>query len=342
MDLDLGTEERELLQVIRQIADRMGAGQLTRESTAQWWQVLGDGGFLDLDVDDGDTALQAVCIAEALGESVAPVGFGSYLTCRMLMRDIAAAGDASQLAAAAVTAWQQGDPGSFAVGYATGPGQGLAESLGPAPRFAAVHTGAGWLLLDAAGFRLGPPSSWEEAPALSAVSWDETAAYLAEPGKRDWNQLNLVLHAAELVGVVRESVRRTIEYLRAREQFGRPIGSFQALQHRTADMVADLRACEATIEYVGWYWGGAPDASTTAAWVAAAAALVDEASIAAMRECFQFHGGIAMTAELWFHHWFRRASRLAAYQGGPNAQLAVVGAAVKAGVTLEVPLVGAP
>jgi len=337
MDLDLGLEERELLHVIRQVSGRMGTGR----TPAEWWQVLGTGGFLDLDVDDGDTALQAVCIAEALGEGIAPISFASYLACRMLLRDVAAAGDGDPLAAAAVTAWQDGGPGGFAVGYATGQAQGLAESLGPAPRFAAVHTADGWLLLDAGSFRLGDPSAWDAEPALAAIDWDEGAGYQAGHGKRDWNQLSVVLHAAELVGVVRESVRRTIEYLRTREQFGRPIGSFQALQHRTADMVADLRACEATVEYVGWFWGNAPDGQAAAAWVSAAAALVDEASVTAMRECFQFHGGIAMTAELWFQHWFRRATRLAAYQGGAPAHLAAVGSAVKAGVTLEVPLTAA-
>ena len=48
MDLDLGLEERELLQVIRQVSGRMGTGR----TPAEWWQVLGTGGFLDLDVDD--------------------------------------------------------------------------------------------------------------------------------------------------------------------------------------------------------------------------------------------------------------------------------------------------
>lgn len=337
MDLDLGPEERELLQVIRQVSARLGSGR----APAEWWQSLGHGGFLDLDADSGDAALQAACIAEALGEGIAPVSFASYLACRMLLRDVAAAGDGDPLATGAVAAWQDG-PGAFAVGYQTGPGQGIAECLGPAPRFAAVHGDAGWVLLDDTQFQLGEPSSWEREPALAQLGFPAGAGYHAAPGKRDWNQLNVVLHAAELVGVMRESIRRTIEYLRAREQFGRPIGSFQALQHRTADMMADLRACEAMVEYAAWSWGDAPDGQTAAAWVRAAAALVDEASVAALRECFQFHGGIAMTAELWLHHWFRRATRLAAYQGGAAAHLPAVGAAVKAGVTLEVPLARVP
>jgi hypothetical protein len=330
MDLDLGPDERELLRVVRQMSDRLG----TESPAAKWWQVLSDGGFTDLDVDDGDTALQAVCIAEALGEGIAPISFPSHLACRMLMRDLAAATEVQP----AVDVWRAGDHGAFAFGHQTASGQGLVEVLGARPRFAILRAGDGWLVLDSDQFRENEASAWEAAPLLLSIGWDPRAGYRTEAGDRDWNQLSSLLHTAELVGVMRETIRRTIDYLRTREQFGRPIGSFQALQHRTADMVADLRACEAMIEYAAWYWGQGPGDATSAAWVSAAAALVGEASVTAMRECFQFHGGIAMTAELWFHRWFRRATRLAAHQGGPAAHLAAVGAAVKAGVTLEVPL----
>jgi hypothetical protein len=329
MNLDLGSEEREILLVVRRMADRLGTGS----APADWWRVLGESGFLALDVTDGESALQAACAAEALGEGIAPIRFAGYLTCRAVLAE--AAGD---VPAAALADWDAGRLEVFGIGHRSGPGQAVLEPFGEDTAHALVWDGDGWLLLAAADFAVRDRSVWDERTALAVIEWAEGAGHRLAPGGRDWNQLNIALHTAELVGVVRRTVERTIEYLRQREQFGRPIGSFQALQHRTADIVADLRACEATVEYATWFWGGTADEATRTAWVRAAAALVGEAATRAMRECLQFHGGIAMTEEFWFHHWMRRATHLITYQGGPAAHLAAVGAAVRAGVSLEVPL----
>lgn len=338
MELDLGTEEREILKVVRATADRVGWSA----PPAECWDALDDLGFLDVMVTDGASGLHAACIAEALGEALAPVSFGALMTCKAVL---GAPGEGSEnviaLDNAAVKAWRRGEIASFGVGHELAPGEGIAEMLGAELHFVLINRSKNWLLLDATQFQCLGPDPWAGSPGLVKVRWNEAEVdgSTIPIGDRDWNQLNVLLHTAELVGVMRETLRRTIDYLRQREQFGRPIGSFQALQHRTVDIVVDLRACEAMAEYAMWTWvdadAGSPEAD---AWVQASAGLVAEASVKLMRECFQFHGGIAMTAELWLHHWLRRATRLAGYQGGPSTHFVTLGAALKRGVRLEVPL----
>lgn len=333
MDLQLSAEDRALQDTIRRMAADLGPDA----GGDAWWHRLRENGFLDIEVTDADGVLHAVAVAEALGEVVAPVNFAAYLTCGAVLAD--AKGDG-----AAAARWAEGRTGGFAVGYVTDPGHGLAESLGDDPEFLIMRSGDCWLILTAAQLATCQEGAWEQEPRLFEVTWDPGAGQAIPAGApaqaRDWNDLGLVLHTAELVGVMRESFDRTLAYLRQREQFGRPIGSFQALQHRAVDMLADIRACEGMAEYSAWYWAGEEaDAGTRHAWIRAAVGLVAEASAAVMRECLQFHGGIAMTDEFWLHHWLRRGTRLATYQCSARWHFASVGAALKAGLTLDVPLV---
>jgi hypothetical protein len=337
MELDLGTEEREILNVVRRTAERIGMSA----PPAKCWEALDELGFLDVAVTNGAAGLHAACIAEALGEALAPISFAAYMTCQSVLGTSDNESSAAVSASAADQAWRAREIGAFGVGHQLTPGVAVVELLGEELQFALIHRPEGWLILEASQCDVQGPDPWAGAPGLAQVSWDvvKVVGVTVPLGDRDWNQLNVLLHTAELVGVMRESLRRTIEYLHQREQFGHPIGSFQAIQHRTVDIVGDLRACEALEEYAIWTWAdskpGSPEAQ---AWVHAAAGLVAEASVKLLRECFQFHGGIAMTAELWVHHWLRRASRLAIYQGGPSMHFAALGESLKRGVPLEVPL----
>ena len=109
--------------------------------------------------------------------------------------------------------------------------------------------------------------------------------------------------AAEQVGAAEASLERTVEYAKVRHQFGRPIGSFQALKHRMADLHVRLEAARSAA------YGELP--------ASVAKAYCSEAFQAIAAEAIQLHGGIAITWEHDAHLYFKRAHGSAALFGSP-------------------------
>jgi len=99
--------------------------------------------------------------------------------------------------------------------------------------------------------------------------------------------------AAELLGIMEESLAMTIAYLNLREQFGRKLASFQALQHRAASMYVDIEVCRSLI----FEACRAGDALTAASAAAAAKLRATEASLRVTKDCIQLHGAIGFTDE---------------------------------------------
>jgi hypothetical protein len=127
----------------------------------------------------------------------------------------------------------------------------------------------------------------------------------AERGEGDLATRAYVLVAAELMGTVRTLLEMTVSYARERVQFDRPIGSFQAVQHKLADVALDRERAEAAVFYAAMCVdAGDPDAAR-AAHVAKAAAGV--AARRAAKDAVQIHGGIGFTWEHDLHLFIRRA-----------------------------------
>ncbi|MBL1099407.1 acyl-CoA dehydrogenase family protein [Streptomyces coffeae] len=120
--------------------------------------------------------------------------------------------------------------------------------------------------------------------------------------------------AAEAVGVADAALAHTVAYVREREQFGRPIGSFQAVKHRLADVYVRVQAARSAAYYAAWATDrtDAPDRrrddheAAVAGGLALAQAL--EAQRAAAAEAVQLHGGIGFTWEHDAHLAFKRAA----------------------------------
>jgi alkylation response protein AidB-like acyl-CoA dehydrogenase len=107
---------------------------------------------------------------------------------------------------------------------------------------------------------------------------------------------------AEVLGAMESAVELTRQYLMTRKQFGRPIGTFQALQHRFADMLIELeQARSAVINAAGHL--KAPDRDRQ---IAAARNLVSRVGRLVAEETIQLHGGIAMTQEYELAHIAKR------------------------------------
>jgi len=109
---------------------------------------------------------------------------------------------------------------------------------------------------------------------------------------------------AEAVGNMRKVLADTVEYAKQRQQFGQPIGSFQALQHRMVDMHMELEQSISAV-YLAVLNLGA-DARTRARSVSAAKATIGRAARFIGQNAVQLHGGMGMTEELAIGHYFKR------------------------------------
>ncbi len=130
--------------------------------------------------------------------------------------------------------------------------------------------------------------------------------------------------AVEAVGVAQWCLDTTVAYLKTREQFGRPIGSFQALAHRAADLAVELSAATSTAYYAAWAVDGAPDELSVVAPLAKAVCC--EAAYRIAADAIQMHGGIGFTWEHDAHLYFKRATALRLLLGDGHAQRRLVAA----------------
>ncbi len=110
--------------------------------------------------------------------------------------------------------------------------------------------------------------------------------------------------AAEHTGIVGELLDRTCEYVTQRDQFGRAIGSFQAVKHRLADVLVDRERARSASRYAAAVLDGEPDAADLP--VAVAAVVCADAANRTAHEAVQLHGGIGFTWEHRAHYYVRR------------------------------------
>ncbi|WP_270934807.1 acyl-CoA dehydrogenase family protein [Falsiroseomonas oryzae] len=114
---------------------------------------------------------------------------------------------------------------------------------------------------------------------------------------------------AEAVGAMETLRDLTVDYLKTRQQFGRPIGEFQALQHRAADMLVATEQARSMAMYAAMMVQGSDPAARATA-LSAAKALVGRLADQLGKDAIQLHGGIAMTEEYKAGHYFKRLTML--------------------------------
>ena len=128
--------------------------------------------------------------------------------------------------------------------------------------------------------------------------------------------------AAEQLGLAQRCLDMTVGYLKERRQFARPIGSFQALKHRLADLWTMITQARAASRYAAACLAdGDPDAPVA---VALAKSACCEAAVTAAQECVQLHGGIGFTWEHPAHLYLKRAKAASIGFGTPGAHLAAL------------------
>ena len=164
--------------------------------------------------------------------------------------------------------------------------------------------------LDAPGVSMAERALWDESRRLFDVT---VTGHRVEPGMflargsqaaaiADRLRTDLVLAiAADCLGGAAACLDMTVEYLKTRRQFDRPLAMFQALKHRCADLRIELGAAEALL------WSRAADEGTTTVDIGAAKVLASEAFSRIAEEAIQLHGGIGLTDEHNCHLFMKRA-----------------------------------
>ncbi|MBN8981428.1 MAG: pimeloyl-CoA dehydrogenase small subunit [Rhizobiales bacterium] len=128
---------------------------------------------------------------------------------------------------------------------------------------------------------------------------------------------------AEAVGAMDESLKSTVEYLKTRTQFGVPIGTFQVLQHRAADMFVALEQAR-SMSYFATMASDIKDAKERANAVAAAKVQIGKSAKFIGQQSIQLHGGIGMTMEAKIGHYFKRLTMFENTFGDTDYHLARV------------------
>lgn len=150
----------------------------------------------------------------------------------------------------------------------------------------------------------------ENTPA-EALGRGDAAATLARVRDAAWTML-----AADMLGASSVMIDKAVAYAKERRQFGRVIGSFQAVKHMCAEMAAELEPCRALIWYAAYAADAAPaEASLTAAH---AKAHLSEVSRFIARTSTEVHGGMGITDLLGLHYWFKRVGVSRQLLGGPE------------------------
>ena len=140
-----------------------------------------------------------------------------------------------------------------------------------------------------------------QVPAASRLGKDGGALPCIEAAL----DIGLAALCAEAVGVMQSLLDATVEYVQSRQQFGTPIGRFQALQHRIADMLIHLEQAR-SMSYLAALRCIDENVGARRRALSAAKALVGQSCRFVGQQAVQLHGGMGMTDELIVSHWFKR------------------------------------
>jgi alkylation response protein AidB-like acyl-CoA dehydrogenase len=188
--------------------------------------------------------------------------------------------------------------------------------------------------LEPAAVRLVPQPANDPGRRLHAVEWQPGAATRVADGAEAERLLAAAFDrgalacAAQLLGAADRMLELAVAYACQREQFGRPIGSFQAVQHQLADAKVRVEYARPVVYKAAW--SVATGAPARAVDVSHAKLAAGEAAALAARRALQAHGAIGYTWEQDLHLWMRRAWSLALEWGAPPLHLARVSAFVLA------------
>jgi alkylation response protein AidB-like acyl-CoA dehydrogenase len=175
---------------------------------------------------------------------------------------------------------------------------------------------------DAPGLTRTPLSTMDQTRKQARLEFNDVPARQIGGDDQGWATLSKTLDlaavalAAEQVGGAQKVLEMAVEYAKVRVQFGRPIGSFQAIKHKCADMLLEVESAKSAAYYAGW--AAAEDNDELPVVASLAKAYCSDAYFHATAENIQIHGGIGFTWEHPAHLYFKRAKSSELMFGDPT------------------------
>ena len=198
----------------------------------------------------------------------------------------------------------------------------------------AYHDHVALVDTDAEGVELQPLSATDFSRPLAKVTLNGTPFRTLNVSGRRFRDLAATLLAAEAAGVARWTLDTAADYAKVREQFGKPIGSFQAVKHMCAEMLLRYQQIAVAAGDAALAAAGDDERQLSIAAAVAAAVGIDAAQENA-KDCIQVLGGIGITWEHDAHLYLRRAYAIGPLLGGRSHWLRRVGELTAAGVRRE-------
>jgi alkylation response protein AidB-like acyl-CoA dehydrogenase len=327
MDFGLTDDQRDIQRTARDLLGERATPARVREHAeartvdAALWRELSELGWPGIAISEqhggqglGQIELSILC--EELGRTLAPVPFLP-----------------SAMAAAVIEHAEQG-----AAGERWLPGLASGEISGA---LAAAHDGVAELvvggaeasvlvLVDEDGSGRAIAAEDADVVALDAIDPTRSAARVSVTGGAGEALgdvcpgigRSLIAVSSDLVGVCDRALAMTVEYVKDRKQFGVPVGSYQAVSHRCAQMLLETEKARSTTAFAAWTADAEPERLAEAAAMAKASA--SDAGREVTAAAIQLHGGIGFTWEADVHWLFKRAQLDAAMLGGAKRHRAQI------------------
>jgi alkylation response protein AidB-like acyl-CoA dehydrogenase len=331
VDFELSDDQVALRDAARELLDGLASPARVRSVVdagggfdPKLWQAMVDQGWTALALDEvhgglGLGFVEVAVLLEQVGAHVAPAPILSQVvalstltdpTCdqsagaAVLDRWLASLIDGSSLA---TVAWSALDADERDGGW-TVTGRTEPAVHAPSADLAIVRSADSLFTVDLTG--LGRPVREPAMDRTREVGWlSFDGAPAVRLGGADlverYGDLGATAYAAELLGIAQRALDLSVDYAKVREQFGRPIGSFQAVKHRCADMLVDVEGMRSAAYYAAWSVAADDDdrsiaASTAKTWCSDAGKRVTASAL-------QVHGGIGFTWESDVHLFLKRS-----------------------------------
>lgn len=335
MDVRLSPEQQALRDSAAQVVDRLGpraVGELDdAERAAKLDAAVDASGWRELRTatDDGSpwaSAVEAALVAEELSRGLADAPYLGPTLAAELRRlagappaaapeTVGLAPDLSDLACR-----PDGTPAGSSVAIDA---RDAASALVLVPAAGGGHAVAQVALGEPGGQVDLTRTTVPAEPTAPVVPLGGTEIFLSPEAETRWTALGLALTSADLVGTMRGAVALAADYAKERRQYGRPIGSFQAVQHLLADALVAVEGASSTARHAAWAVDALPADEALAAG-AVAKAYAARAARSVCETAIQVHGGIGNTWECLAHVHLRRALLSSDVLGGTGASLARV------------------
>jgi alkylation response protein AidB-like acyl-CoA dehydrogenase len=333
MDFGLTDDQRDIQRTARDLLAERATFARVREmieshppagtTDAALWRELCELGWPGIAIAEqhggqGLGTIELSILCEELGRVVAPVPF---LASAMAACVIEQAGTDAQR-----ERWLPGLASGETIGALSGALDGTAElvvSGAEADVIVLVEADGSGRLLTAQDAEVSKLATIDPTRSAARVSAAAGAGESLEDGCPGLGRA-LVAVSSELVGVSERALEMTLAYVKDRKQFGVPVGAYQAVSHRCAQMLLDTEKARSTTAFAAWSADANPDGLAEAAAMAKAAA--SDAGREVTASAIQAHGGIGFTWEADVHWLFKRAQIDATLLGGAGRHRARVAA----------------